>query len=59
MFDEELPIKKTTEFPRNLDGLSVDELQDYIEDLKGEITRVESDIAKKKASADAASSFFK
>jgi uncharacterized small protein (DUF1192 family) len=59
MFDEELPKPKTAEFPRNLDGVSIDELQDYISDLKAEITRVEDDIAGKKASQNAAASFFK
>ncbi|MAI62256.1 MAG: hypothetical protein CBB87_07255 [Micavibrio sp. TMED27] len=59
MFDEDLPIKKTSEFPRNLDGASVEELQDYIGKLKDEIVRVEQDIATKKESAAAADKFFK
>ena len=59
MFDEDLPIKKTSEFPRNLDGASVEELQDYIGKLKEEIVRVEQDIATKKESAAAADKFFK
>lgn len=59
MFDEELPKKQTADFPRNLETMSVAELNDYIADLKDEITRVEADIAKKKASQDAAASIFK
>tara|TARA_A200000113_G_C8823915_1_gene341408 strand:+ start:972 stop:1151 length:180 start_codon:yes stop_codon:yes gene_type:complete len=59
MFDEDLPIKKISEFPRNLDGASVEELQDYIGKLKEEIVRVEQDIATKKESAAAADKFFK
>ncbi len=60
MFEHELPKKKnTSEFPRNLDGMSIDELQDYIADLKGEIDRVEGDITKKRASQNAAASVFK
>lgn len=59
MFDEELPKPKTAEFPRNLDNMSVSELEDYITDLKDEIEKVEADIAKKKASQDAAASVFK
>ena len=59
MFDEELPKLKTAEFPRNLENMSVDELSDYITELKEEITRVEEDMAKKKASSDAADSIFK
>ena len=59
MFDD-LPIKKTTEdFPRNLDGMSISDLEDYITALKDEITRVEGDIKAKKASQEAAASAFK
>ena len=59
MFDEELPKQKTTEFPRNLEGLSIGELKEYIDDLKAEIQNAENDIIKKKASQDAADSIFK
>lgn len=59
MFDEDLPKPKTAEFPRNMDSMSVDELADYIADLKEEIEKAEQDIAQKKASADAAASVFK
>ncbi|MGH1398190.1 MAG: DUF1192 domain-containing protein [Alphaproteobacteria bacterium] len=59
MFDD-LPKPKTDDaFPRDLEDLSIDELGDYITDLKAEIARVEGDIAKKKASQDAAASVFK
>ncbi|MGB0720340.1 MAG: DUF1192 family protein [Bdellovibrionales bacterium] len=54
-----MPKKQTAEFPRNLDGASISELNEYIADLQNEITRVQADIAKKKASADAAASVFK
>ena len=59
MFDDEETKKVTGEFPKNLDGMSVSELEDYILNLKDEIERVQSDIAKKKASQDAAASVFK
>lgn len=59
MFDDEINVKKTADFPRNLDGLSVAELRDYIAALQAEITRVEGDIAKKQAASDAAGAFFK
>ena len=60
MFDDDLPVKKATaEFPRNLENLSVDELDEYVSELKAEIERVETDKAKKKASQDAASAVFK
>ncbi len=59
MFDEELPKPKTAEFPRNMDNMSVSELEEYIEELQAEIAKAEGDIAKKKASEDAATSVFK
>lgn len=59
MFDDELPKPKTSEFPRNLENLSIDELKEYIEELKAEIQNAETDIEKKKASQDAAADFFK
>ncbi len=60
MFEEELPKKKSDVFaPRNLERVSVDELQDYIMELQVEITRTEQEITRKKAASVAASSFFK
>ncbi len=60
MFDEELPKKpRSGAFPRNLDAMSVGELEFYIGELEAEIARVRGDIQKKKASMDAASSVFK
>lgn len=59
MFDEDLPKPKSFEFPRNLENLSIDELNTYIDELKNEISRVEQDINAKKASQDAAASVFK
>lgn len=59
MFDDDLPKKKSDTFPRNLESLSVSDLQDYILELENEITRVKGDMEQKKASQDAASSVFK
>ncbi len=59
MFDDDLPKPKTAVFPRNLETLSVSDLEEYIEELESEIARVKADIDKKKASSDAASAFFK
>ena len=59
MFDEDLPKPKTNEFPRNLEGLSVAELEDYVGEMKEEIQRVQDDISAKKASHAAADSVFK
>ena len=59
MFDDDLPKPKSEEFPRNLELLSVGELESYIGELESEIARVKTDIENKKASSDAADAFFK
>ena len=60
MFDEDIPkAKPETIFPRNLENLSVSDLEEYIKDLEDEITRVSDDLDKKKSSQDAAAEFFK
>lgn len=59
MFDDDLPKPKTSEFPRNLENMSVDEIDDYVAELRAEIERCEADKAKKKASMDAAANVFK
>lgn len=59
MFDEDLPKPKKHEFPRNLEGLSVGELNEYIEDLRAEIIKAEADREQKKSSMDAAANIFK
>jgi uncharacterized small protein (DUF1192 family) len=58
MFEDERPKPKTTTFPRNLESLSVDELEHYIVELEGEIARVRTDIDKKQATKAAADAFF-
>jgi len=59
MFDEENePLKKTPSL-KNLEPMSVDELENYIEEMKAEIARTEEEIKRKKAHLDAASSIFK
>ena len=59
MFDPDLEPQKKTPKLKNLEPMSVDELSAYVEEMKAEIVRVEAEIAKKKAYANAASSFFK
>lgn len=59
MFDEDLPKPKTAEFPRKFENMSIGELENYIGELKAEIARAEGDIAKKKASQEAANNVFK
>ena len=59
MFDD-LPQKKTTEdFPRDLENMSISDLEDYIKDLDEEILRVKDNIKAKQASQEAAASVFK
>ena len=45
--DAALPSRKKSFEPRLLDNLSIAELEGYITDLKGEITRVEQAVAVK------------
>ena len=59
MFDEELDPRTKKPKPRDLERMSIDELEEYTEDLKAEIERVADAIAKKKAHQNAASSIFK
>lgn len=59
MFDEELDPRTKRRKPRPLDNMSVEELENYIVELRDEIIRVEVDIKKKKAHKDAVSSLFK
>lgn len=59
MFDDDLDPKKKAAKLRNLEPMSVDELAAYVEEMKTEIVRVEAEISRKKAYAQAASSFFK
>ena len=56
---EELEPKKQKPQPRNLDVLSIDELNTYIAEMQAEIKRVEEKIAAKKAHFNAASGLFK
>ena len=59
--DEEEPIKpkNNIELGGNLDTLSVDELLEYIEELKIEIERVEKIKTQKYNALDLAKNFFK
>ena len=59
MFDEDLePAKKTNQI-KDLEPMSISELEEYISRMKEEIFRVEAEIEKKKVHQDAASSLFK
>jgi uncharacterized small protein (DUF1192 family) len=56
---EELEPQKKKPQPRNLEVLSIEELNNYIDEMKAEIRRVEEKIAAKKAHLSAASGLFK
>jgi uncharacterized small protein (DUF1192 family) len=59
MLEEDMLPQKQAAKLKNLTDMSIAELEQYIEDMKAEIKRVEADIAKKKAVRDAASSLLK
>lgn len=59
MFDDDNEPKKKAALVKNLEPMSVNELQSYIEDMKSEIMRVEEEIKRKKAHMAAAASIFK
>jgi uncharacterized small protein (DUF1192 family) len=56
---DELEPRKQKPQLRNLDVLSIEELNNYIEEMRTEIKRVEEKIAVKKAHINAASGLFK
>jgi uncharacterized small protein (DUF1192 family) len=45
--------------PLNLDDMSVEDLKEYVDVLKGEIVRVEAKVQAKQSHASAAASFFR
>lgn len=61
LFDEELPKRKKAvhEVGEELAKLSVDELEERIGILSAEIERLKAEMDRKRASAEAAQSFFK
>ncbi|HYE51906.1 MAG TPA: DUF1192 domain-containing protein [Azospirillaceae bacterium] len=56
--DDLLPTKQPKK-PRDLSGLSIGELKDYIAAMEAEIARVRETITAKEASLNAAAAFFK
>ena len=59
MDTDDLEPQKKKPVPRNLDIMSIEELNNYIDDMKTEIRRVEEKIAAKKAHLSAAAGLFK
>ncbi|HPQ50916.1 MAG TPA: DUF1192 domain-containing protein [Alphaproteobacteria bacterium] len=59
MFDDDLPLKGTVKALKNLEPMSLAELQEYISGMEDEIARARLEIGKKSAHMNAASSLFK
>ena len=60
MFDEDEPPRpKHRLTPLILDTLGVEEMREYIAELRAEIARVEADISKKQGHRSSAEAFFK
>lgn len=55
---DDLPRKMDWQ-PKNLDALSIDQLEEYITVLEGEIARVRSNMAAKRSDLGAAEAIFK
>jgi uncharacterized small protein (DUF1192 family) len=56
---EDLEPRKVKPEPKKLDGMSINDLKEYIAELEAEITRVRTAIKGKEAARDGASAFFK
>jgi len=59
MFNDDNEPRKKPAGQKNLDDMGIVELEEYIGQLKAEITRTEAEIVKKKAIRDRAASVFK
>jgi uncharacterized small protein (DUF1192 family) len=59
LIDDDLEPRNRPKKPRPLDGMSVDELRTYVDELKAEIARVEAAIGAKSSHLAAADAFFK
>jgi|APSaa5957512535_1039671.scaffolds.fasta_scaffold61510_3 uncharacterized small protein (DUF1192 family) len=57
--EEFIKSKNNIELGSNLDALSIDELLEYVEELKNEINRVEKLSKKKHKALDLAKNYFK
>ncbi|HLG86163.1 MAG TPA: DUF1192 family protein [Alphaproteobacteria bacterium] len=59
LMDDDLEPRTGPKKPKPLDGMSVEELRTYIDDLRAEIARAESALASKSAHLAAAAALFK
>jgi uncharacterized small protein (DUF1192 family) len=59
IFNDDNEPRKKPAGQKNLDDMGIVELESYIEQLRAEIVRAETEIVKKKAVRDRAASVFK
>ena len=59
MFDDENEPRLAKKVLKKLDGMSIDELTAYVQEMKDEIERAQGEIKRKEAHMNAASSLFK
>jgi uncharacterized small protein (DUF1192 family) len=59
MNSDDLEPRRPDSGPRNLEAMSIEALSGYVDELRGEIERVETVIAEKEAAKDSAASVFK
>lgn len=59
MFDDDNLPRNAPKKKKPLDNMSIEELENYIAEMKEEIVRVEQEIKKKKAHKEAMSALFK
>jgi uncharacterized small protein (DUF1192 family) len=60
MDEDDAPVRKHARLEKLvLDTLGIDELREYIDELRVEIARVEADIERKQGHRNAADSFFR
>ena len=59
LLEDDNPAPTGPAKPKNLDFMSVSELEEYMEALRAEIQRTQAEIAKKSHSRAAADAFFK
>ncbi len=57
--DEIAKSKRPQMFPRNIDGYSLSQMQEYIRELEAEIAKVNADIGKRDSVKAKAESLFK
>lgn len=59
MDDEDLEPQRAAPKPRNLDPMSIEQLNEYIAELEAEIERVRAEIGRKSGHLDTAEALFR